>query len=172
MKAGDVFVAVGLNTKLDYKGGPHDPTGFPLTYPAHIEWCLSVESETDASSFSIGQYNSEPSGGYIGTHTLTSSQRLGVLLNQGTIPHFSEFEKSNLAHAAHVLTFCIAHPYSALVIFIALLYTLLRLTRLAFSFIRRIICATNSKADTRGEYELVRRKESDHHHSVSSMASS
>jgi hypothetical protein len=166
MKAGDIFVAVGLNTKLDYKLGPHDPTGFPPTYPAHIGWWLSVESETDASSFSIGQYNSEPNGGYMGTHTLTSSQRLGVLLNQGTIPHFSEFEKSNLAHAAHVLAFSIAHPYAALVIFIAFLYTLWRLTRFAFSFIRHIICATNRKADTRGEYELVKRNESDHNHSV------
>lgn len=130
-KSGQPFTVVGFNRHMGYPQGPHNPdmSKIPSTLPGHVGFWLSYNAEGDndkeaelESNWGYALYNHYEDGGLESVKEMRSYQKIAMLLNHYTSPHWNNPQYVPRAYASKVVAFGLENLSMFLVLFAVLFF--------------------------------------------------
>jgi hypothetical protein len=148
--SGQPFTVVGLNKHMGYPVGPHNPNkeDIPDFLPGHVGYWMSYDSKEspEQSHWGYSLYNHYQDGGLENPHCMQLYQKVAMMLNKYSSPHFNDWTKTPNAIPAIILSFMVTWPWVTGFVLLAIIFVFYaQCCRLGLS--KRNDCGIRKKSD-------------------------
>ena len=122
--SGQVFTVIGFSKHRGYPLGPHLPSLSSVSkeLPGHVGYWLSYDSleSPQQSHWSYSMYTHDPDGEQENVLAMAGYQKIAILLNGHTSPHYNDWTKTPHAVVAMVIYDILTHAVLTLVVVLVL----------------------------------------------------